>query len=270
MIPVTVVIITKNEAEVIASCINAAKLITNDIVVVDNDSTDETWEIAYACGCNVFSENWDGYGANKNKGIAQAKYDWILSIDADEVPSEELIRSLHRLKYDTAEIVYDIAFRSYYGQKRISFGTWGRDHHIRLFNRKLVRWSEPPVHETLILPPSVIIKRLKGYMDHYSVKDKEELLNKTVHYANLSAGKYSIVGKKATAVKLYVAPLFHFIKNYIVFLGFLDGREGWQIAKMISKLTWLKYRLLKNKVGLSYHEKALVEDALVMEYQLLE
>ncbi|MDB5134097.1 MAG: glycosyltransferase family 2 protein [Mucilaginibacter sp.] len=266
MVPVSIVIITKNEAEVIASCINAAKLISDDIIVIDNDSIDETREIAYKNGCNVYRENWDGYGANKNKGIAVAKYNWILSIDADEVPDEELVRALHNVKFNNPEIVYDIRFKSYYGQKLIRFGAWGRDHHVRLFNRKLVKWSETPVHETLILPATIVTKRLNGYLQHYSVKDNNDFLNKTIHYAKLSASKYLASGKKATPVKLYVAPLFHFIKNYIVFLGFMDGREGLNIAKMISKHTRIKYRLLKAQAKRGYQQTPAMEDNFVVEY----
>jgi glycosyltransferase involved in cell wall biosynthesis len=267
MVPVSVVIITKNEAEVIANCINAAKLITDDIIVVDNDSTDGTREIALASGCNVYSENWDGYGSNKNKGISFAKYDWILSIDADEVPDDELIGALHDLIFDNPKFVYDIDFKSYFGQKPINFGSWGRDHHIRLFNRRLVKWSEPLVHETLILPAGTVVKKLKGRLHHYSVRDSQEYLNKTIYYAKLSAGKYMITGKKATLVKLYISPVFHFLKNYIVFLGFLDGREGLTISRMISRHTSMKYRLLKHHAGCSYQEKQKIHDNLVVEYQ---
>ncbi|MGZ3823180.1 MAG: glycosyltransferase family 2 protein, partial [Mucilaginibacter sp.] len=185
MVPVSVVIITKNEAEVIGPCINAAKLITDDIIVVDNDSNDKTREIALTSGCRVYRESWDGYGANKNKGAVYAKYDWVLSIDADEVADEELISALHSIKFNRPEVVYDIAFRSYFGKKPIRFGSWGRDHHIRLFNHKLVKWSEPPVHETLVLPSSVIIKKIKGHLHHYSVKDNQEFQAKTIQYAKL-------------------------------------------------------------------------------------
>jgi len=268
MVPVSVVIITKNEAEVIASCINAAKLITDDIIVVDNDSTDETTEIARKYGCRVFSESWDGYGANKNKGIAQARHNWILSIDADEIADQELIDALHGLELNDTNIAYDIAFRSYYGDKQIRFGSWGRDHHVRLFNRKLVQWSESPVHETLVLPNAIAIRKLKGHLHHYSVRDGDEFLSKANHYAQLSAGKYLINHKKPTFLKLHIAPLFHFIKNYVVFLGFLDGREGYHIAKMISKHTWLKYRLLKYQPKTIYRKEPEVKDNLVTEYSV--
>ncbi|HZX57306.1 MAG TPA: glycosyltransferase family 2 protein [Mucilaginibacter sp.] len=268
MTPISIVIITKNEAESIAACIKASKQITDDIIVVDNDSTDGTPGIARSLGCRVYHEHWDGYGANKNKGIEYAKYDWILSIDADEVPDEELIRTLHKAELSNPEIVYDIRFMSYYGKKPILFGAWGRDHHIRLFNRKLVRWSEPPVHETLILHPVIRIKKLQGYLHHYSVKDSSECYLKTIHYARLNAEKYFISGKRATFTKLYLAPAFHFIKNYVVFLGFLDGREGWDIARMISRHTRLKYRLLKKISENSYREMPQIKDQLVVEYEL--
>jgi len=90
----------------------------------------------------VYHETWEGYGANKNKGIARAKYNWILSIDADEIADAELINALHELILDDPKIVYDIKFQSYYGQKLIRFGSLGTGSSHPMFNRKLVRWSE--------------------------------------------------------------------------------------------------------------------------------
>ncbi|HTI58387.1 glycosyltransferase family 2 protein [Mucilaginibacter sp.] len=266
MTPISVVIITKNEADSIARCIKACRLISDDIIVVDNESTDGTASIAFRKGCYVYHEDWDGYGANKNKGIYYAKHDWILSIDADEMPDEELIRDLRNLTLHNREVVYDIAFKSYYGKKPIRFGAWGRDHHIRLFNRQLVRWNEPPVHESLILSPVIKVKKLKGHIHHFSVKDNQECSDKTVHYAKLSAEKYFLFGERGSLVKLYLAPAFHFFKNYIIFLGFLDGREGWQIARSIARHTFLKYRLLQKLTKSSYPESHAVKDNLVVEY----
>lgn len=268
MVPVSVVIITKNEAAMIANCIQAAELITDDILVVDSDSTDGTPQIAFKFGCRVYHENWDGYGANKNKGIKRARYNWILSIDADEIADLELVLSLHELKFDDPTVVYDIAFRSYYGKKMIRYGSWGRDHHIRLFNRETIKWSESPVHEKLVLPQTTIIKKLSGYLHHYSVKDGDEFMSKADHYAALSAAKYRMANKKPTFLKLYIAPLFHFLKNYIVFLGFLDGREGYNIAKMISKHTSLKYRLLKYQPQPAFRKSAEVKGDFVVEYSI--
>lgn len=266
MAPVSVVIITKNEAETVASCIKAAQLISDDIIIADNGSTDNTVAIALKYGCRVYNDRWDSYGINKNKGIARAKYNWILSIDADEIADTALAIAILQLELNDANTVYDIKFRSYYGKKLIRFGSWGRDHHIRLFNRTKVKWSASPVHETLLLPQNVTIKRLAGHLHHYSVKDAAEFITKADHYAKLSAGKYLMSNKKPTFVKLHIAPLFHFIKNYIVFLGVLDGKAGWDIAWMISKHTRRKYQLLKDQPGFVYGEATKLRDELVVEY----
>ena len=215
MPPISIVIITKNEAGVIVDCVKAAKLISDDIVIMDNGSTDDTPALAHEQGCNVYQVNWLGYGANKNEGIALAKYDWILSLDADEVPDMELINALREIKFDDQQTVYDIKYHSYFGKKRMKFGFWGRDHHIRLFNRKSVKWSESRVHETLILPKQVKTRKIKGYLQHYSVRDKEECIAKAIYYARLSAENYFQIGKKPNFVKLYISPFFAFFINYI-------------------------------------------------------
>jgi glycosyltransferase involved in cell wall biosynthesis len=245
MVPVSVVIITKNEAAFIGNCVKMAALITDDIVVVDNDSTDGTPVIATRYGCRVFQKSWSGYGANKNKGIAQARYNWILSIDADEVPDEELVKAIHSLKFDDTNVVYDIRFRSYFGNKLIRFGNWGNDHHLRLFNRTTVKWGETEVHETLLMPENIKIEKTGGYLHHYSVTGVDDFKRKAIHYARLSAAKYHKAGKKASFLKLYFSPLFGFIRNYIIRLGFLDGAEGLAIARVIYKNTRLKYLYLK-------------------------
>lgn len=266
MAPVSVVIITKNEAETIASCIKAAQLITDDIIIADNGSTDNTVAIALKYGCLVYHDRWVSYGINKNKGMARAKYNWILSVDADEIADTRLAMAIHQLPLNDPDTVYDIKFRSYYGKKLIHFGSWGRDHHIRLFNRTKVKWSASPVHETLLLPKNVTVKRLDGHLHHYSAKDAAEFMSKAEHYAKLSAGKYMMNNKKPTFTKLHIAPLFHFIKNYIVFLGILDGKIGWDIAWMISQHTRRKYQLLKDQPGYNYEDATKVKDELVVEY----
>lgn len=244
MVPVSVVIIAKNESHIIGQSIAAARLLTDDVIVVDNNSTDGTGLIAKNLHCRIFNETWEGYGATKNKGNSYARYNWILSIDADEMIDEELINALHQLNYDDVNAVYDIKFKTYFGSKLIRFGIWGYDHHIRLFNRHKVKWTELPVHETLILPAGVSIKKLKGHIHHYSAKDVEECQQKAIYYASLSAKKYDANGKRSTFIKQYLSPGFNFLKNYIFLIGFMDGKEGWYIASNSAMHTWLKYHYL--------------------------
>jgi glycosyltransferase involved in cell wall biosynthesis len=268
MVPVSIVIITKNEAALIANCIEMALLITDDIVVVDSGSTDETLNIIRQYSCRRYHKNWAGYGANKNKGIELARHNWILSIDADEVPNMELVLALYDLDLRDPNVVYDIKFRSFIGKKLIRHGSWGRDHHLRLFNRTVVKWSESEVHETLILPAAIHIKKLAGNINHYSVQNINECNIKALHYARLSAKQYMISGKKSTFFKLYFSPVFGFVKNYLFRLGFLDGAEGFNIALMIYKYTRLKYAYLKlHKQGKYIADNSPpVNNSLVVEY----
>ncbi|MGN6181654.1 MAG: glycosyltransferase family 2 protein [Mucilaginibacter sp.] len=252
MLPVSVVIITKDESAIIEQCISKAKLITDDIVIVDNNSTDATPHIAMKNGCRVYYSNWSNYGSNKNKGIGLAKYDWILSIDADEIPDIELILSLHDLPLDDQTVAYDIKYQTYFGNKRVKHGRWGRDHHVRLFNRQQIKWSEPKVHEKLILSQNTRIEKLQGYLHHYSVANANECMAKAENYARLSAENYFDSGKRSNFGNLYLSPLFAFIIDYILFMGFMDGKEGLAIAKSI----------YKNK-RFKYHHLAQLENALL-------
>jgi glycosyltransferase involved in cell wall biosynthesis len=264
MVAVSIVIITKNTADILPGCIEKARAVTDDIIVVENSVKSSNITLS---GCRLLSVNWDGYGNNKNKGIKAAKYDWVLSIDSDEIPDDELINSLHHLDYSNPAVVYDIRFRSHFGQKIIRHGSWGRDHHIRLFNRNLVSWSDTMVHEMLLLPHYVETKKITtGSLHHYSVKDADAYRNKGGYYARLGAKEYFNSGKKINGIKLHFSPLFGFLRNYIFYLGFLDGRAGWDIASISFKNTRLKYRLL-NQMKDSQQLRQMAKDAHVIDYR---
>lgn len=244
MIPVSVVIITCNEVGNIASSIERARLITDDIIIVDSGSTDGTLEIAKQLCSTVLEVSWNGYGFNKNKGIDAARYDWILSLDADELPDHELISFLHTIDYSHTQSVYDFNFRVYFRDKPIRFGSWGSNHQVRLFNRLNTRWSNIYVHEKLQFSRDVEVKRASGNVHHYSVSGIPDYYLKAEKYAKLSALKYFDAGKQATFIKQYCSPAFNFIWNYVFRFGFVDGREGWIIARTSAWYTWRKYAYL--------------------------
>lgn len=243
-LPISVVILTCNEAERIENCILHALLISDDVVIVDSGSTDRTVEIAVGLKCSIVQECWNGYGNNKNKGIETAKYDWILSLDADEEPDYDLIMALQKLDLSNPEIVYKIPFKVFFSRKAIRFGSFGSEKHIRLFNRINVKWATVPVHETLIFPRGTVIKQLPGYINHYAINTSEEYKRKMLYYARLNAQKYETNGKRATITKRFLSPVFNFVKNYIFRFGFIDGREGLFIAATMAWYTWLKYHYL--------------------------
>jgi glycosyltransferase involved in cell wall biosynthesis len=244
MVPVSVVIITYNEVSNISKCIRRAQLITDDIIVVDSGSTDSTMKVARELGAKVFELPWDGYGFNKNKGIGSAKYDWIFSFDADEIPDDELIAFLHTIDYTDTLSVYDFNFKVYFGRKLIRYGSWGNNHQIRLFSRLYGRWSHLRVHETLLFSESVKVRRALGNVHHHSVHTRSEYQIKVDKYARLSALKYYEARQDATFIKLYLSPAFNLMWNYLLRFGFLDGKEGWIIARATAWYTWRKYAYL--------------------------
>lgn len=242
---ISVVIITKNEAHIIANTLQSLQAVTNDIVIVDSGSTDETVAICKKYNATIIETGWSGYGINKNNGIAAAKHDWILSLDADEAIDAELQQSLLQLTLTNSNEVFNIRFKNFFCNKWIRFGEWGFDWHIRLFNRNKVHWNNVAVHENLIFPADVIVTKLKGNILHYTVQNRKEYDAKTDHYARMNAKKYLAAGKKPGFLKQYLSPVFAFIQHYIFRLGFLDGVEGFIIAKTTARYTFLKYRYLK-------------------------
>lgn len=241
----SIVIVCRNEAHIIEQSLQTMLGCTDDILVYDNGSTDGTQEKVVRAGGRLVEGPWEGFGPTKNKAVGLAKYDWILSLDADEGLDEALRRSLNEWKPDSDTTVYNIAFRNFLGERHLAYGEWGRDSHIRLFNRKQIKWDEAPVHEKLILPKTVTVHRLKGHVLHRTMKDLQDYSSKMVYYAMLGAEKYFQQGKKASWVKLHLSPGFNFFKFYFIQLGFLDGYAGYFSARMTSWYTFMKYARLK-------------------------
>ncbi|MBL7730687.1 MAG: glycosyltransferase family 2 protein [Chitinophagaceae bacterium] len=245
MTGLSVVIICRNEAGVIAETLQSLQGAADDIVVYDNGSTDGTQDIVKKFPVKLVEGSWEGFGITKNKANSFAKHDWILSLDADEWIDEELKASLKGFTPSSDKEVFDISFKSYLGDKELKYGEWGGDHHVRLFNRTQVKWNDAPVHEELLLPAGVLVKKIKGYVRHKTMADMDEYVRKMSHYALLNAEKYARQGKKASWLKLRLSPGFTFFHYYILKLGFLDGHAGYVCAKMTAWYTFLKYARLK-------------------------
>jgi (heptosyl)LPS beta-1,4-glucosyltransferase len=241
---VSTVIICKNEAHIIGRTIAAAKKCCDDIVIVDSGSTDDTLLIARQHHCTIIETEWKGYGITKNIGIAAAKNDWILSIDADEVIDETLSSEIIALNHLNPETVFNVQFKVYFNEQRIRFGEWSTDAHIRLFNKNTCKWTDAAVHEVLVLPPNVQVTSIKGHILHYTATNEADMMAKAKRYAQLNATKYFEKGKRTNAAMPTLAATFSFIKNYFFRFGFLDGKAGFIIAKINAHYTWLKYQLL--------------------------
>ena len=241
----SIVIVCRNEAHIIERSLSSMLGCTDDILVYDNGSTDGTQNLVRNAGVRLIEGSWEGFGPTKNKAIAEAKYDWILSLDADEALDPALKETLLQWKPVNDAEVYNISFKNFLGERHLAYGEWGHDTHIRLFNRHKVKWDDAPVHEKLIFSKGTQVKKLKGYVLHRTMKDLRDYSNKMVFYAMLGADKYFQQGKKASWFKLHLSPGFNFFKFYILQLGFLDGYAGYFSARMTTWYTFMKYARLK-------------------------
>lgn len=241
----SIVIVCKNEADVIGETIASFSGLTDDIIIYDNGSTDGTQEIVKKANAKLVEGTWEGFGKTKNKANTLAKYDWILSLDADEAIDDELKRSLLQLDLFDDMAVYEFRFKNFLGNKWLRFGEWGNDKHIRLFNRKQTCWNDAAVHESLIFPEGVRTLSVNGYVLHKTAATIKEYEIKMNSYAVLNAEKYFKQGKKTGILQIFLSPSFSFIKNYFFNLGFLDGAAGFQCAKINALYTYLKYKQLK-------------------------
>ena len=242
---ISVVVICKNEAKNIANTLSSFQGLTDDIVVYDNGSTDGTQQIVKQLGVNLVEGNWEGFGKTKNKAIALAKYDWILCNDADEAIDETAKKELLNSNLLDESTVYVFRFKNFFANKWVRFGEWGNDKHIRLFNRKKNKWSEDAVHETLLLPHNHKTVLLKGFILHQTTSGTKEYEIKMRKYARLGAEKYFRKNKKASWIKIIFSPCLSFLKNYVLKLGFLDGKAGFACARISALYTFLKYKELK-------------------------
>ncbi len=241
---ISVVIICFNAAATIRQALVSAAALSDDIIVVDSGSTDDTVSIARETGACVMLAQWKGFGANKNYGNEHAQNDWILSLDADEVLSGDLIAVIRELDFSNSKTVFKLRRLNYLNGKPVYHGEWGNDWTSRIFNRKAVQWNAAPVHERLQLPPDAHVKKIPGLIHHYTARDIGAYNNKLDVYADLVAQKYLAKGEKGMNYKVYLSPLFSFLKSYVVYAGWLDKKEGWQIAVAHARYSFRKYKKL--------------------------
>ena len=244
MSKISAVIITLNEEQNIAMCLDSLQSVVDEVVVVDSFSTDKTVEICRSKGATVYQREWQGYAATKNLGHELATHNYILSIDADEVLSDTLKHSILAHKKHGLEGVYECKRLTNYCGKWIRHGGWYPDKKIRLFPKDRTEWTGQFVHETLTFAEDMPKTLLKGELLHYSfhtVRDHYERIEK---YTELEAKKKFSAGKKQYLLPMVFSPLVTFLKMYVLKLGFLDGYYGLVIAMMSGYANFKKYQKL--------------------------
>jgi len=237
----SVILITKNESANIRACLESLAW-ADEIIVVDSGSTDDTVELARQSGARVYVHDWPGFGPQKNRALDYATCDWVFSIDADERVTPELRAELQQAMRGAEADGYYCPRLSQFCGKFIHHSGWYPDYVLRLFRRGTARFSDSLVHESVQLTGRTL--RLKSPLLHYSYLTPDDVLRKVEHYSTAAAQQMFQSGKHATLVRAGVSAGWAFVRTYIVRLGVLDGKAGWDIACMNACTTWLKYRKL--------------------------
>ena len=244
----SVIIITRNESANIGECI-ASVSFADEIVVVDSGSTDDTREIARSLGAKVtLTEDWPGFGPQKNRALERATCDWVLSIDADERVTPELAREIVSVLRAAVEFpaatqsAYRIARLSNFGGRWIRHSGWWPDRVLRLFQRGTARFKDVAVHESVITDGPV--GTLESHFLHYPYASLEHFIAKINHYSSEAAAMMHARGKKTSVLGACGHALWTFVRIYLLRKGFLDGPQGFILAVMAATGSFFRYTKL--------------------------
>jgi glycosyltransferase involved in cell wall biosynthesis len=239
----SVIIIARDEVHRIGRVI-ASVAFADEIIVLDSGSVDGTVEHARAAGARVEQTlDWPGFGPQKNRVLALARGDWVLSIDADEMVTDELageISAVIRREDPGAPVAWWLERRSRWCGRVVRFGDWRRDRVLRLFRRESARFSDDQVHERVLCQGPQ--GRLVGWLWHDTVDTPADGIEKALRYARLGAARLRERGRGGRWSAIVHAG-GGFVRGYILRLGCLDGSAGWAIATTNAYATWLRYRL---------------------------
>ena len=244
----SVVLIAFNEGHHIARCLKAAQAVADEIVVIDSGSTDDTVEVCKAYGAKVITQVWSGYSEQKNFGNKQASFDWILSLDADEVLNETLIQSILKWKLQPKSACFK-RMTNYCGTF-IKHGGWYPDVKVRLFNKQETNW-EGTIHEVLRGLSKENTFLLEGDCLHYSYYNIDQHYAQAEKFTTLQALDLFQQGKKSPWYKRIFSPIAKFVVDYFFRFGFLDGKAGFTVARISAYATHLKYKKIHEHIRLS-------------------
>lgn len=256
-VPVSVVIIARNEEENIIDCINSVKGWADEVLVVDDESTDKTRKLAENLGARVLVRKMDIEGRHRNWAYQQAKNDWVLSLDADERVTDELREEIDNTLSETEHTHFTIPLRTYIGNYWIKGGGWYPGPKVRLFQKDKFRYEEVEVHPMIEAEGNC--GHLRCDIAHYNFKDWEDFLKKTNKQTTLEARKWyklSLENPKKVRYKMNFPHVLwrmfdRFFRTFIQKRGYKDGFVGFMIAYMSALyqiVSYAKFREMKRNL----------------------
>ena len=226
----SVAIIACDEEKKIGDAVRSASF-ADEVLVVDSGSRDRTVEIARDLGAKVVRESWLGFGRQKQMAVDLCANDWVFVLDSDERITDALRSEVLETLREPAAKGYKVPRRNFFFGKAIRHGALYPDYTIRLFDRRSARFTEDAVHERVVVDGPVAT--LRSPMEHFAHDTVEDLIS--------TMNRYSSLGARESLVRALFCPIWTFVRMYVLRLGFLDGREGFIIARLYSQYTFWKY-----------------------------
>jgi glycosyltransferase involved in cell wall biosynthesis len=249
-LPLSAVLITYNAARVLPECL-ASLAFADEIVVIDSGSEDGTRAMVVAAGGRVIDHPWSGFGAQKQFAVLQAKYDWVLCVDADERVPESLARAIQAALRAPLASAYEFPRSNFFMGRYLTHGEGYPDWSLRLFDRRHAQWSNDAVHEKVECDAPVARISDAGALLHHSADSISDYWAKQNRYTTLQAEALFARGARAPLARMLAAPLLRFLKFYIVRGGFLDGIPGLVHISIGCSNSFMKYAKLRELQRLS-------------------
>ena len=239
MATLSVIVITKNEAESIGTCLKSVRW-ADEIIVVDSGSTDGTVAICREYTDKIFVTDWPGFGAQKNRALDLATGQWVLSLDADEYSTPELRDEIKAaIKDPEGKVAFRMPRLSNYCGRFMRHSGWWPDYIIRLFLRERGRFSDDLVHERLVVNGPT--GTFSNPIIHKAFENLEEVIQ-TMNSYSLAGARMMHKEKRRSGLLIALSHGFwSFVHTYIIRAGFLDGREGFMLAVSNAEGTYYRY-----------------------------
>ena len=248
-VPLSVVIITKNEELNLPNCLESVKW-AKEIIIVDGYSSDRTIETAKQYTDKIFFREMDIEGRHRNFAYAQAMQPWILSLDADERVSPELAEEIKEVlgRNDPEIAGYAIPIKTFIGKRWIKAAGYYPARKLRMHRKGKFRYEEASVHPRAFLDGKE--KPLRGDILHYGLRDFAHFIEKLNNQTTLEAKKWIEDGRRITTFKAIYKSLDRFFRNYVGKKGYTDGFLGFMMSifhGLYQLFSYAKYLELKNE-----------------------
>lgn len=242
-VPLSVVILTKNEEANIVDCIHSVKVWADEIIVVDDFSSDKTLALAQALADKVVIKKMDVEGTHRNWAYSLAKNSWVLSLDADEKVTPELKVEIAEALKNSTFVSYAIPLRNFIGDYWVRYGGWYPASKVRLFRKEKFKYEDVVVHPRVFIDGAC--GQLKSDIIHKGYPDFEHFLASLNRQTTLEAQKWVMTNRKMSGGRISWRAFDRFFRRFIGKKGFKDGFMGFMIAffdTLYQIMSYAKYR----------------------------